>query len=471
MKKKKLMEEVREIDESNSRYMYNLGRLPRIAAITLQRAIRRFFFYCKIQRITKVYHYLAKKKEEDTYRIIRSLLPILYDKMIIKNLKWEKIKGKKLFLIKRKLAILKIKNLFKKEKLSWKIIKIRIRKFKRNIKPPNAKPLIRRNTLMIEEKQIEIKRDMKKEEPTNVEKKKLQIKEIKADSLPKIIETTVETIKFDQNSSEVQNSEGIRSSSSQVSIETTTTEKEALAHAEMLKKFEEDRQNKIALGKISYNVREEPRILPYLKNVPLVPGTIPKPIIEKKIIKEKDSEKINEKKAAKKKSFNDSYMRETISFQFSRFDAPEPVFENHTQTAYTKVRNNSTLMVPTSAFMQKISGNPSARSHSTETKTGEKLEIIKKKFASIGFLNVPPPPSQPKKIPILLIKTTKNEVKSEEAQPQSAKVNSFSLSFNDALPEYSGFLTHYQKTPKRPKLDPILLKAKKILPQEITDFS
>jgi hypothetical protein len=128
-------------------------------------------------------------------------------------------------------------------------------------------------------------------------------------------------------------------------------------------------------------------------------------------------------------------------------------------------------MAPTAAFTLKVAGNPSARSRSTESKAGEKMVIVSRKFRSNAFIELPPASNQqPKRVPVLLFMPPKAPIKEErerEAEIEKALdaapvSNRVSLSFNDALPEYSGFLMQYSQTPRRPKLEPILFKATKI---------
>ena len=503
MKTDNLMSNIQEIDESMPKFLYNLGRLPRIAAITIQRAVRRHFFYKKIQRISLVYENMLFEKEQNTFRKIRSMLPIIFYKQIVNDLKYERMKKKKLNLIKRKLAILKIKNAFRREKMSWKIVRIRIKKYKRNLKPLTKKSTMKRNSIRTDISPSEIRQVTKNESPSDrVQAKVLKEKQVSQTKFNQTIESIekpeINIIKSDEQFKEQkiektqeENSnlnipeEGIHPSDSQETILTTTTEREAIIYAEMLRKLEEERQIKISLGKISYNIRdkEEGRFLPYLKGAFATNDIIPiVKINNEKVreIKEKSPEKNQEIKLSSKinlpaqknqKYINGSYMRETVAYQYSRFDAQKPIVEENIQKTIRKIRNNSTLMAPTTAFIQKVAGNPSARSHSTETKTGEKIELPKPRFASIANLYIPTQTApQSRRIPVLLIKSPKMIIKEEEIPPEPQHQAKFSLSFYDALPEFSGFLTQYSKTSRKPKLEPILLKSTKITAQEILDL-
>jgi hypothetical protein len=115
-------------------------------------------------------------------------------------------------------------------------------------------------------------------------------------------------------------------------------------------------------------------------------------------------------------------------------------------------------MAPTAAFIQKTMGNPSSRSHSTETKTAEKLVLPSKKFRSNILLEIPEQPEKKenhRKVPVLLSFKNKEKVKDESEQNNSNFFSTrVSFSFDEALPEYSEFLQQYTKTPKR-KLEPL----------------
>jgi IQ calmodulin-binding motif len=476
MKKNKLFESVKDFERSQYRNIFKLGKLPNIAAVVIQGAFKRNIFYKKIIRITRTFMILSRKKEEETYRKIKSMLLQLYSKQILKKYKFDKFRTKRLGIIKRKLALLAIKNVFKREKISWKIVKIRLRKFKR-MNTLNKKKIQRRSTT-INEKSLEESKVLEKNKKND---KKVEIIKNNEESDTKNIQFTkndneINTIKVEviENTEEIkdssQDSKEMSSSSSQESIETTTTEKEAIARAELLKKLEEERQEKIALGKISYNIREKDdnKLLPYLKGVSgSNPDVIPfKPFIEKPPIYPKNYEnKAYSPLKNKKRIITGDYMKETAAYQFRYNNMPEP--DEETPKKPHKTRKNSTLMAPTTAFTQKILGKPSARSHSTETKPTEKLEIPKINFSSVSNIEPPSNTTKPKQMPILWVKPQKVEPKEEKIQPNTTR---FSLSFYDALPEFSGFLAAYAQTPKKHRLEPIVLKGSKKSKPEIVEL-
>ena len=499
MKKVKLVELVTEMDNSHDRFLFAVGKMPNIAAVVIQRAVRRHFFYKKIMRIKKVYLHMLELKEQETYRLIRTVIRTLYCTKLVKTLKFEKYKIKRLAAIKNKLALLTIKIVFAREKLSWKIVRIRIRKFKRNMKVPAKKPIMRKGTLILDqdktitkkvtlaEKKIEIvikKPESPERSPKNlVNPSTSQQEPINSIQNPPI--STTENKDINQNLLQTQSkdqllTEGqfLQPSPSQETIVTTTTEKEERAREEFLRKLEAERKEKVALGKISYGVRnkDQERLLPYLKTFS---GIEPEFSIsnsitlnsssneKKKKLIVKNSESLN--KQTKRKYISGSYMNETKAFQFARMEPDDFYTEEEPTHSPSKVRNNSTLMLPTAAFIQKTSGNPSARSHSTETKVAEKLIIVSKKFRSNILLEIPEKPeksekqfSPTKKIPVLLHVKQPQPIKIEVQEVPALNNHRVSISFTEALPEYSEFLTQYTRSPRKSKLDPILPKSNKI---------
>lgn len=499
MKREKLIEMVTEMDNSHNRFIYKVGKMPLIATIILQRAVRRHFFYKKIMRIKKVYLHMLELKEQETYRLIRTVLKNLYCVKLVNTLKFERFRNKRLAVIKNKLALLTIKNVFAREKMSWKIVRIRIRKFKRNMKMPPKKQVGRRGTLILEaDKQLIKKLTDKKPEivikksespdasPTNTEAKNKELSFasiIPTEAKPMPPETNDENIDKGQENPEASikdqlQPEGqfLQPSLSQETIVTTTTEKEERAREEFLKKLEEERKIKVALGRISYGVREKDpdRLLPYLKTVSGVEPDFPSPSKPEKLEKTREKKIIQRlpdhpNKSTNRKYVPGSYMKETQAYQFSKMCPEELHYEEESISLPAKVRNNSTLMTPTAAFIQKTSGNPSARSHSTETKAAEKLIIASKKFRSNILLEIPEhpektekPSSPSKKIPVLLHVKQPKTVKTDLPEIPILNNHRVSISFAEALPEYSEFLTQYQKSPRKAKLDPILDKSSRI---------
>ena len=502
MKKLHMNQMISEVLSGRDKYLYGIGRLPVIAAKVLQKAYRRRLFIKKIMRIKATYLKIQDMKEQEGYRKIRGILSNLYAVKLINQMKFERFRGKKLAGIKRKLALLSIKKVFAREKISWKVVRIRIRKFKRNIKVPKGK-IMRRNTIFAES---EVKSPLRKiptidkkpeiiinkpESPENLprgtkspENKDTSIvkpetiiiqnselktsPELERKSRPATPSSPKPNDQEDDKKLKTPSQTMLLPSASQESIITTTTEKEAQARAEFLQKLEEERKIKVALGKISYGVRQMDgnRILPYLKTFsgqdPDFNNVPQSPVKQQTLIIPPIREKPIEIQSFRKKAYlPGSYMKETMAFQNSRIDPSDLYYDEESNSGQIlRPRNNSTLMAPTAAFTQKTMGNPSSRSHSTETKTIEKLIVPSKKFRSNIMLEIPEQPEKKetvtKKIPVLLNFKPKNIV-AEEVPPTQTQIFStrVSFSFDEALPEYSEFLNQYTKTPKRSKLEPI----------------
>ena len=504
MKKFHMNQMISEVLSGRDKYLYGIGRLPVIAAKVLQKAYRRRLFFKKIMRIKATYLKILDLKEQEGYRKIRGILSNLYAVKLINQKKFERFREKKLAGIKRKLALLSIKKVFAREKISWKIVRIRIRKFKRNIKVPQRK-LVRRNTIvtdtepksplrkiptMDKKPEIIINKPESPENPPcgpkSPENKEISIIKPETTIIPSLeLKTSSEQEKKsrpvtpsspkpagqeDDKKLKTPSQAMLLPSASQESIITTTTEKEAQARAEFLQKLEEERKIKVALGKISYGVRglDENRILPYLKtfsgqdpDFTIIPQS---PVKQQTVMIPPIRERPIEIQSFRRKVYMPgSYMKETMAFQNARIDPHELYYDEESNSGHSlRPRNNSTLMAPTAAFTQKTMGNPSSRSHSTETKTIEKLIVPSKKFRSNIMLEIPEQPEKKetvtKKIPVLLNFKPKNIV-TDDAPVNQTQIFStrVSISFDEALPEYSEFLNQYTKTPKRSKLEPIKL--------------
>lgn len=534
MKTNRFIDLINDINSSHKKYLYLVGRLPIIAAITLQRAIRRHFFYLKIQRISKTYQVILFLKEQENYKKIRNLIPIFFAKDIIKGLKRERYVKKKLVAIRKKLCLITIKNYFAREKISWKIVRIRIRKYKRNMKMAPNKGIIKKNTIVKDgiinegDKEQDAKKEkVKKENKGNkglkedmrneaiVENKESAYdrkdgkEEVNARNSIIIVTDEKDNVVCSSNSrnkissknpsvkdikntpsqhnlaskssqssnrslhsnekSQLQvnntlslprNTSDLNSCASQESIETTTTEREALLRQELLKRLEAERKIKVALGRVSYGVKklDEQRILPYLKTVSGIdPDSIPSQTFESfkmPLIKEKSQEPrfSSRPPRIRKKYIPGSYMRDTMAFQISK--ERDQKYEETTIQPVPRIRAESTLMIPTQAFTQKVMGNPSARSKSTETKPVEKIDMPRRRFASISELVIPESMHQKKRVSIFFARPQKFAEKDEQTIEVPHDFKRISLSFNDALPEYSAFLTQY--TPQnKTKLEPI----------------
>ena len=114
--------------------MFSLGTAPARAAIIIQRSVRRLLFRLKIAKYEKYYFFLLNERAEKIYSVIRKHLLVYAAKMKIESIKFEKYKAARLFMIKRNVAVLRVANVYRMNKWSFKVIKHKISKYKRRLR-------------------------------------------------------------------------------------------------------------------------------------------------------------------------------------------------------------------------------------------------------------------------------------------------------------------------------------------------
>ena len=122
------------LEKSNKFYMFSLGTAPARAAIIIQRSVRRLLFRLKIAKYEKYYFFLLNERAEKIYSVIRKHLLVYAAKMKIESIKFEKYKAARLFMIKRNVAVLRVANVYRMNKWSFKVIKHKISKYKRRLR-------------------------------------------------------------------------------------------------------------------------------------------------------------------------------------------------------------------------------------------------------------------------------------------------------------------------------------------------
>ena len=268
--------------------MHEVGRMPEISAKVIQRAFRRYLFKEKIKRLSVAYENYMISKIEAKYLNVKNKIRNLACVWIVKTTKYEVFKAKKLKKIRENLALMAIKYFLKNKKLRLKGLTEKIKKYKRR-------------------KKAAIKR-MKR------------IRQALGDYNSEITENSLNFVSFDSGED----------------FETTTSDREAIEREKLLKKLEQERRIKIALGKISYNYREFK--LPKLKtSLQLSEILSPSPLsLSMKVKESKNFRKVEsiKNKNFKKKRFSlekneveePSYMKETLSFSRSRYNAKQNCF-------------------------------------------------------------------------------------------------------------------------------------------------
>ena len=321
--------------------MYNVGKMPEISATIIQKAYKRYKARCYFNRLLETYKLIQLHKEEANFRNLREKLTVLVSVSRKKQKVFEKYRRERLEVIRENLALIKIKELFKMLKLGKANIVEKIKKFKRRLRAAQKK-MIRRSDLADEERQ----------------------------------ETGGSGLVIDDEED----------------FETTTSEREAQERVRELKRLEEERKVKIRFGKISYNLRELrlPKILTKRqhKEVPLTEIKEVKPKLRPK--PPKPIEK-NDSFIHKAENEEPSYMRATISFNFSKVTSKAESFDDSITRFSGQIRDNTTLFEPTKASLLKITRR---RSLSVEIEENFDLRQSSNQFISVKIKEKPKSPTK-----------------------------------------------------------------------------
>ena len=114
--------------------MYSIGKAPDLAASKLQNSIRRFLFRCKIRKYLAYYNKILTERSEKIFSVIKKHIRCYAAKQKIENIKFLLYRKRRLHEIRRNLAILSVKKHYRELKLTFKVFKHRISKYKRKIK-------------------------------------------------------------------------------------------------------------------------------------------------------------------------------------------------------------------------------------------------------------------------------------------------------------------------------------------------
>lgn len=125
------------LERSNKYYMVYLGKAPVLAAKRIQASVRRLLFRLKIYKYKEYYDKIQRDRAEKIFSVIRKHLVVYGCRVRIEIIKFEKHKANRLFHIKRNLAILVVKNVYRANKWSFKFIKHKISKYKRRLRNAN----------------------------------------------------------------------------------------------------------------------------------------------------------------------------------------------------------------------------------------------------------------------------------------------------------------------------------------------
>lgn len=342
--------------------MFNVGRMPEISAGIIQKAYRRYKARCYFSRLWQTYVAIQQKKEEENFKNLRDKLVILVCMQKRKAKIFEKYRRDRLVKIREKLALIKLKILFRKLRLRKKVIFEKIKKYKRRLRAAQKRKAKKLEALRRENENL-TEQDLEKLEQLSIH--------------------------------------------SEEDFETTTSDREAEERAEQLKKLEEERKTRIHFGKISHNLRELklPKILTSLhhQEVPFIEQASKN--TKKQSFKRRYSAIKDDYPIIRPEGEEPSYMRATISYNLSKFSSKTDNFDTERTTAYGQIRNRSTLFEQTKASLLKISNK---RSFSSEDDVGEGIRKKSYKLISVKIKE------KPKKVKNRVVSPRINVSKNEE---------------------------------------------------------
>lgn len=373
LQQKTLKIRLQGLEKTNKMFMFHLGKAPVAAAIRIQNSARKYLFRCKIHKFLTYYNFLLQVRAEKIYSVIRKHLRCYSSKLLLKHEEFIIYRKKRLFEIRRNLAIATVSKIFRALKLGFKNIKHRISRYKRRLRTTAAMndfnnfgtlPLpLAANNSGIPNANITLATNFQPYLSPSPSVGLLSHTggHSNAELIPQqtlqIIEPTPED-KDDYNSSASENERQLREA--------------------YLKKLEELRKEKITSGKISYSIRQKPSsppLLPFLYQKDIVEGlSLPSnyasitracasrisesrpqrysPSLPKSKTPTPQVVFISRRKIAKPLPL---YKKETFSYKMSRYDADADIEDLPPKIkSPLKQRLNSKLLESTFSHKQKV---------------------------------------------------------------------------------------------------------------------
>lgn len=146
LSRKKFSKVLTSLKETEKYCFLNVGIMIHNAARKIQTSVKKALFRMKIQRISDAYEAHMEKLREPLYKRLATMLMCYTCRDRVKEKIWYRMTLRKLKKIREKLAILKIKYIFKKKKLTIKNIRFKIRKYKRLLRFSHQNTLVRGGT-------------------------------------------------------------------------------------------------------------------------------------------------------------------------------------------------------------------------------------------------------------------------------------------------------------------------------------
>lgn len=180
----RLKKQLGELREQAQFCFWNVGKNANLFAVKIQRWVRRLKFVQKIKRLEKVYNIYKSIRKNNSTLLLKKALSWFISKEKMTDLIFQKFKQSKLIKIKRTLAILKIKSIIKQEKINLKLMKQKIRKY-------------RRNTYMQEMNRKRTRKYSNLSEVSELKKRPTDIQPIEEDSESQVSESKEKVNKFE----------------------------------------------------------------------------------------------------------------------------------------------------------------------------------------------------------------------------------------------------------------------------------
>ncbi|OMJ84729.1 hypothetical protein SteCoe_14119 [Stentor coeruleus] len=147
LSRKKFLKVLNSLKETEKYCFLNVGIIIHNAATKIQKSVKKALFRMKIHRISDAYEVHMEKLREPLYKRIAAMLMCYTCRDRVKEKIWFRMVLRKLKRIRERLAILKIKYIFKKKKLTMKNIRFKIRKYKRLLRFSHQNTIVRGGTL------------------------------------------------------------------------------------------------------------------------------------------------------------------------------------------------------------------------------------------------------------------------------------------------------------------------------------
>lgn len=129
--KKLCQDNAKDLEKISRFCLLVVGKKAKESAVVLQRAVRRRKFLKKVMRLLTVSEAFKTEKERKIVEKLKTFLAFFGSKEKVKELKWSRNVKARLKKIRRKLAVLAIKNIVRREKINLRIMKNKIRKYRR----------------------------------------------------------------------------------------------------------------------------------------------------------------------------------------------------------------------------------------------------------------------------------------------------------------------------------------------------